>query len=185
MPHYGTRQLTSSPVSASSSLFESFTIIKRGRPVLSLPSMPSGSDNNRRNTSMYYYGDEDGSNLLEMLPRELAAMIESAESSKPSSAPTMSSSLRYYPTYTEGGESCSAKSSTEFNSWEVSYDSLHECCNESFGWDYDACINSHVAEHEDENDLLEMLPRELAAMIRISLHRVLVAIIGADAFIIN
>ena len=168
--------LTSSPASASSSgsvplhngafaghIFDSTTsIIKRGPPVLHLPSMSastdartSGNENDPqgRNTSIYHYGDDnddvDDFELLRQLPQELVALIASAsaESSSPAAAPTIASALtsRYYPTYTDGGESCSAKSSSKFNSWEVSYDTLHECCGKAFGWDYDACMNIDAA----------------------------------------
>ena len=170
--------LTTAPASVSSSAFETTAIIKRGRPVLHLPSMSastearrSGNSNpQRRNTSMYHCGDDNDDDagdfeLIDQLPQELAAMIASAsaQSSSPAAAPTISSS-RYYPTYTDGGESCSAKSHSEFSSWEVSYSTLHECCNESFSWDYDACMDRN-AMGEDELDLLHLLPRELAAMI--------------------
>ena len=169
--------LTSSHASASSAasaplhngvfeghVFNTMTsIIKRARPVLHLPSMSastdartSGNENDPqgRNTSMYHYGDDndddvDNLELLDRLPRELAALIASAsaESSSPAAAPTIASAStsRYHPTYTDGGESCSAKSSSEFNSWEVSYDTLHECCDKAFGWDYDACMNIDAA----------------------------------------
>ena len=170
--------LTTAPASASSSAFETTSIIKRARPVLHLPSMSAsagasrGGNSNtsqRRNTSMYHCGDNnedvDDFELIDQLPQELAAMIasSSAESPSPAAAPTISSS-RYYPTYTDGGQSCSAKSSASFSSWEVSYGTLHECCNESFSWDYDACMDRNTL-GDDELDLLHLLPRELAAMI--------------------
>jgi len=167
--------LTTAPVASSSS--SSFETIKRGGPVLHLPSMSastgvrSGNNSNppRRNASMYHYGDDnedqDDFELIDLLPQELAVMIVSASaaSSSPAAAPTISTS-RYYPTYTDGGESCSTKSSSKFSSWEVSYGTLHECCNESFGWDFDACMNRNTFV-EDERDLLDLLPQELAAMI--------------------
>ena len=83
--------------------------------------------------------------VLDVLPRELVALIESAsvESSMPLVAPTMTSTTSgYYPSYADEGASRSAKSSTEFNSWEVRYDTLHGCCYESFGWGNDACMNN-------------------------------------------
>ena len=145
-------------------IFDSMTsMIKRARPVLHLPAMSASTDARTsgnehdpqgRNTSMYHYGvnyddDVDDFELLGRLPRELAAMIASAsaESSSPAAALTIASAStsRYHPTYTDGGESCSAKSSSEFNSWEVSYDTLHECCDKAFGWDYDACMNIDAA----------------------------------------
>ena len=169
--------LTTAPASASSSAFETTSIIKRARPVLHLPSMSAsaearrGGNSNpqRRNTSMYHCGDNnedvDDFELIDQLPRELAARIASAsaESSSPAAAPTISP-RRSYPAYTDGGQSCSAKSSSSFSSWEVSYGTLHECCNESFSWDYDACMDRNTL-GEDELDLLHLLPRELAAMI--------------------
>jgi len=109
----------------------------------------------------------DDIDLLDHLPQELAALIlsASAESSSPSAAPTNSSpARRYYPSYADGGESCSTKSIREFSSWEVSYNTLHECCNESFGWDYDVCMDGYV-DADDDIDLLDLLPRELAALI--------------------
>ena len=107
-----------------------------------------------KNTSMYYYTadnndynaakDDDEVNLLDLLPRELVAMIESAKSIDSSlqdrTTASSSRSSRYYATYTDG-ESCSIKSSSEFNSWETHYDTLDECCAKAFGWDYDACMN--------------------------------------------
>ena len=101
---------------------------------------------------MYYYNggnDDDGEaafddefELLHLLPLELAALIDSAsaESSPPAAAPTIASIGRYYPTYTDG-ESCSIKSYWELNSWEEYYDTLDECCDKAFGWDYEACLN--------------------------------------------
>ena len=169
--------LTSSHASASSAasvpphngvfeghVFDSMSsIIKRARPVLHMPSMSastdartSGNENDPqgRNTSMYHYVDDndddvDDFELLDRLPRELAALIASASAgpSSPAAAPTIASvsTSRYHPTYTDGGESCSAKSSSKFNSWEVSYDTLHECCDKAFGWDYDACMTIDAA----------------------------------------
>ncbi len=79
---------------------------------------------------MHYTGDHnndnsiDDSDLLDMLPQELAALIMSAstETLLSTAALTTSSTLsRYYPSYADGGESCSTKSTREFSSWEVSY----------------------------------------------------------------
>ena len=104
---------------------------------------------------MYYYtADNNGSDynavkddedvdLLDLLPPELVAIIESVRSSDSSlqGSPVSSKpSSRYYATYTDG-ESCSTKSISEFNSWETHYDTLNECCAKAFGWDYDACMN--------------------------------------------
>ncbi len=41
--------------------------------------------------------------------------------------------MGYYPTYTNGGEMCSRKESSKFNSWEDRYHTLHECCDRAFG----------------------------------------------------
>lgn len=109
-----------------------------------------------KNTSIYYYNavkdddynainDDDEVDLLDLLPPELIAMIESArsfDSSLQERTPASSSrpSSLYYATYTDG-ESCSTKSSSELNSWETSYNTLNECCAKAFGWDYDTCMN--------------------------------------------
>lgn len=92
-----------------------------------------------KNTSIHYYNDvkdDDEVDLLDLLPPEMVAMIESARSFDSSLLP----SSQFYATYTDG-ESCSIKSSSEFNSWETSYNTLDECCAKAFGWDYDACMN--------------------------------------------
>lgn len=110
------------------------------------------NDARGRNASRYYYSDDndddgeaafdDEFELIHLLPPELVALIDSAsaKSSPPAAAPTIASIGRYYPTYTDG-ESCSIKSYWEFNSWEVYYDTLDECCDKAFSWDYDACMN--------------------------------------------
>mmetsp|Transcript_27474 Transcript_27474/g.56258 ORF Transcript_27474/g.56258 Transcript_27474/m.56258 type:complete len:161 (+) Transcript_27474:307-789(+) len=49
--------------------------------------------------------------------------------------------IRFYPTWSDG-ERCSSKVSTSFESWEESYSSLDECCDEIFSWDYHACMQS-------------------------------------------
>ena len=110
---------------------------------------------------MYYDADEndiDDYDLLDVLPQELAGLIMSASAEMPSPS---TSGRRYYPSYADGGESCSTKSTEEIGSWETSYDTLRECCDASFGWDYDACMNNGNGEVNDDSDLLDMLPREL------------------------
>ena len=75
------------------------------------------------------------------LPAELAAMIIEAkhQSSPPAAAPTRQN-VKYYANYNEG--SCSSKSTNKFSSWEESFDSLEDCCDVAFSWDYDACMGS-------------------------------------------
>ena len=46
---------------------------------------------------------------------------------------------RFYPTYISG-QLCHSKSS--FDSWEQSHETLKDCCEALFSWDYDACCNS-------------------------------------------
>jgi len=122
---------------------------------------------------MHYYDadehDMDEYVLLDAIPRELAALIASAsvEGEMPSESPSSKSGVRYYTSYEDGGESCSTKSIEEIGSWEMTYDTLDECCDSSFGWDYDACMNNNGNDDsiDDSMDLLEMLPRELVALI--------------------
>ena len=92
-----------------------------------------------QNNVSAFYSDED---MID-LPAELAALIESAKKS-PAAAPTRDvsskSGVRYYATYTNG-QSCTSKSSSEFESWEESFATLDECCDMNFSWDYDSCIS--------------------------------------------
>ena len=46
---------------------------------------------------------------------------------------------RYYATWNPS-QLCGMKSS--FDAWEESYESLEECCEMKFSWDYDACMAS-------------------------------------------
>lgn len=46
-------------------------------------------------------------------------------------------SERYYATWNPS-QLCGMKSN--FDAWEESYESLEECCEMKFAWDYDACI---------------------------------------------
>jgi hypothetical protein len=46
---------------------------------------------------------------------------------------------RYYATWNPS-QLCGMKSS--FDAWEESYESLEECCEMKFSWDYDACMTS-------------------------------------------
>ncbi len=106
--------------------------------------MTNGNDDNNNDNDVEGRGEL---NLLDVLPMEFEAMIElaSATSSMPSAAPIMMSmtSGYYFPSYdTDGGKSRSVKSISEFNSWEVQYNTLHGCCRESIGWDYNACMNT-------------------------------------------
>ena len=107
---------------------------------------------------MYYYSDVTGDDsdatfddeleLLDLaLPPDLAAMIKSASAdsfqltaARNVDDPLLVDARYYYPTYTDG-ELCSTKLSTEFNNWETYYETLVECCDSAFSWDYDACMN--------------------------------------------
>jgi len=46
---------------------------------------------------------------------------------------------RYYATWNPT-QLCGQKST--FDAWEESYESLEECCEMKFSWDYDACMAS-------------------------------------------
>mmetsp|Transcript_44200 Transcript_44200/g.94097 ORF Transcript_44200/g.94097 Transcript_44200/m.94097 type:complete len:183 (+) Transcript_44200:165-713(+) len=138
----------------SSDGFESATVIKR-LPI-HLPPLTEADDRDandattKRNSSMY--GEGEGTIAEEgqfELPEELAAMIadaQSRDSSSPSVTPALSSSerwsdgVRYYATYSGEGESCSSKSTSSFEAWEESFDSLEDCCEVAFFWDYDSCM---------------------------------------------
>lgn len=51
-------------------------------------------------------------------------------------------SERYYATWNPS-QLCGMKSN--FDAWEESYESLEECCEMKFAWDYDACIGKWVS----------------------------------------
>jgi len=46
---------------------------------------------------------------------------------------------RFYPTFISG-QLCHSK--TSFDAWEESYESLEDCCQTHFLWDYDACMKN-------------------------------------------
>ncbi|KAL3816227.1 hypothetical protein ACHAXA_002173 [Cyclostephanos tholiformis] len=163
--------LISSPASAMSVIagnhdLMTIDMVKPGRPLLhsssisasTISAFANGKSNivaQRRNASMYSRSENDDDvddfRLLDMLPRELAALIVSSYTDHPSleAAASISPSLAtmgYYPTYTGGGESCSSKKSSEFNDWEDHYHTLHECCDKAFSWDYEACMNGNTVE---------------------------------------
>ena len=128
--------------SSSSTVYKSIPIIHNN---INLPSI---SNNDRQeegqyNASAFYADDIDVEEDEIELPAELAALIESAKKSSPTAAPTRDvsskSGVRYYATYTNG-QSCTSKSSKEFESWEESFATLDECCDTNFSWDYDSCI---------------------------------------------
>lgn len=129
----------------------SSTIIHKSLPIhLQFPSSSSSSsDVVERNASLYYseeeiVGEDEEDEEFE-LPTELAELIASAKRSSPAAAPTRNQKsstdnvLRYYATYSEDNL-CSSKLQSEFESWDVSYETLEECCDVSFSWDYDACM---------------------------------------------
>ena len=122
----------------------STTIYKRAIHIPSLSTLESDdSEIVLQNNVSAFYSDED---MID-LPAELAALIESANKSSPAAAPTRDisskSGVRYYATYTNG-QSCTSKSSSEFESWEESFATLDECCDTNFSWDYDSCISEVV-----------------------------------------
>ena len=49
------------------------------------------------------------------------------------------SQYRYYATYSPE-EPCTSKSASKFELWEESYESLKECCEVNFGWEFDSCV---------------------------------------------
>ena len=119
----------------------STTIYKRAIHIPSLSTLESDdSEIVLQNNVSAFYSDED---MIE-LPAELAALIESAKKSSPAAAPTRDisskSGVRYYATYTNG-QSCTSKSSSDFESWEESFATLDECCDMNFSWDYDSCTS--------------------------------------------
>ena len=174
--------LTSSPASSSSSFDGMASIlIRQGRPtaVLRMPSTSSASSKNHSAHHYHHYhhrvveedddGADDDIDLLDALPRELADMILSA-SAEDDDAPSSTSARKYYPSYDDAmdGVSCATRSARDVGVWETSYDTLRECCEASFGWDYDACMNGDGngdSNDVDDSDLLDALPRELAALI--------------------
>ena len=123
----------------------STTIYKRAIHIPSLSTLENDdSEIALQNNVSAFYTDED---MID-LPAELAALIESAKKSSPAAAPTRyislkSGGVRYYATYTNG-QSCTSKSSSEFESWEESFATLDECCDMNFSWDYDSCISEVV-----------------------------------------
>ena len=52
---------------------------------------------------------------------------------------TSSHANRFYPTFVSG-QLCQSKNS--FDSWEVSYETLKECCSTHFFWDYEGCCKA-------------------------------------------
>ena len=145
---------SSSTSSDNNELFESATMLGP----IHLPSLATHSEDDdvHRNASVYYSDSRDGEmssahddeDIVEEeeyeLPAELASLIASAEHSKPSAptaAPSLGSQVRYYATYSEG-ESCSSKNVNKFDAWETSYETLEECCEMEFSWDYDSCVSS-------------------------------------------
>ena len=125
---------------SSNDIESSTTIYKRAIHIPSLSTLESDdSEIALQNNVSAFYTDED---MID-LPAELAALIESAKKSSPAAAPTRDLSsktgVRYYATYTNG-QSCTSKSSKEFESWEESFATLDECCDTNFSWDYDSCI---------------------------------------------
>ena len=46
---------------------------------------------------------------------------------------------RFYPTFISG-QLCHSKKS--FDAWEESHDTLKECCQTHFSWDYEECMKN-------------------------------------------
>lgn len=69
------------------------------------------------------------STVTSISPKESAATVHS----------TFTETPRFYPTYL-AGELCHSK--TSFESWEESYETLRECCEAVFSWDFEACCSS-------------------------------------------
>ena len=71
------------------------------------------------------------------LPEELAAMINS----EPAASPTLASPTRgLNKMYYFVGDGCASKAAEKFESWEESYATKEDCCDVSFAWDYEDCI---------------------------------------------
>ena len=132
------RDLSFESSSSSSAIYKSIPIIHNN---INLPSISNNDrEEGQYNASAFYADDTDVEDDEIDLPAELAALIESAKKSSPAAAPTRDiSGVRYYATYTNG-QSCTSKSSSEFESWEESFGTLDECCDMNFTWDYDSCI---------------------------------------------
>ena len=106
-----------------------------------------------------YEADISSSNstgdYLTGLPFELRELIATAEELELRDE-SETSGFGYYASYTDG-LTCSFKPSTSFESWEESFSSHQECCEQAFSWDVDACLES--------TDYLEQLPSELRELI--------------------
>lgn len=79
-----------------------------------------------------------------------------SDSNPNSTGPTpVSSPTKYYANWIKG-QLCDAKPANEFQSWELPYSTLDECCNEKFSYDMDGCCASQgmggCADSSNNND---------------------------------
>ena len=111
---------------------------------IDLPSLNQESAAESRNASSYDTNDEVRyelpSQIMAQLPSELAAMISSNAGEEPEKY--IDNSVIYYSTYSEDG--CSAKAANEFEKWEVTFETIEECCDIAFSWDIDGCLSRYV-----------------------------------------
>eukprot|EP00986_Skeletonema_menzelii_P004835 scaffold1697_cov108-Skeletonema_menzelii.AAC.1 len=79
--------------------------------------------------------------LLPLTVTSSPSRIVSHRDDKPpiDNATTSSHANRFYPTFVSG-QLCQSKNS--FDSWEVSYETLEECCSTHFFWDYEGCCKA-------------------------------------------
>lgn len=103
-------------------------------PSLNNPAPATESRNTTDEVARY----ELPSDVIAQLPGELAAMIASADKTPETYVDIADKSVRYYATYAEEG--CSSKSAGAFETWEESFGSLEDCCEEMFSWNVDACL---------------------------------------------
>ena len=75
------------------------------------------------------------------LPVELEALIASVSAENDESRQSKNSNVRYYASYSDD-TMCASKSTSSFESWEESFESLGDCCEMAFSWDMDACLGN-------------------------------------------
>jgi hypothetical protein len=106
---------------------------------IDLPSLKQEATESRNSSS---YADDASYELplevMAQLPVELAAMIASADKSPERYVDRTEESVRYYATY--AADSCSSKPAKSFESWEESFESMKDCCENMFSWDVDGCM---------------------------------------------
>ena len=117
-----------------------------GRSSIQLSPMTMQESECPDDTNCDYYHDNSKSNSAVMNAthyylQEADATTKSERAAATTDTVDVDAAVRFYPTWSQG-QLCSSKSSSSFESWEESYTSLEECCDVSFSWDYDACMQS-------------------------------------------